>query len=49
MISEEIRRKRERLKVLECLRRAGGATLVIGDDGVTQVTVFRNTERFARD
>lgn len=46
MTSEEIDRKRMRLKVLERLRRAGGATLVVGDDGATQITVFRNTKRF---
>ena len=46
MNCEEIDRKRMRLKVLERLRRAGGATLAIGDDGSTQITVFRNTERF---
>ena len=49
MTSEEIRRKRARLKILERLRRAGGATLVVGDDGTTQITVFRNTKRFRRD
>ena len=43
MNCEEIDRKRMRLKVLERLRRAGGATLAIGDDGATQITVFRNT------
>jgi hypothetical protein len=48
MLSEEITRKRERLKILERLRRAGGATLVIGNDGTTQITVFRNTKRFRR-
>lgn len=48
MLSEEIARKRERLKILERLRQAGGATLVIGDDGATQITVFRNTKRFRR-
>ena len=48
MISEEIKRKRERLKTLERLRRAGGATLVVGDNGATQITVFRNTKRFRR-
>jgi hypothetical protein len=46
MNCEEIDRKRMRLKVLERLRRAGGATLAIGDDGATQITVFRNTKRF---
>lgn len=46
MNSEEIDRKRMRLKVLERLRRTGGATLTIGDDGATQITVFRNTKRF---
>lgn len=48
MLSEEIARKRKRLKILERLRRAGGATLVIGNDGATQITVFRNTKRFRR-
>jgi len=46
MNCEEIDRKRMRLKVLERLRRAGGATLAIGDDGATQITVLRNTKRF---
>lgn len=46
MTREEIDRKRMRLEVLERLRRAGGATLAIGDDGATQITVFRNTRRF---
>lgn len=48
MLSEEIAHKRERLKILERLRRSGGATLVIGNDGATQITVFRNTKRFRR-
>lgn len=46
MVSTEIKRKRERLAILERLRRSGGATLVMGDDGSTQVTVFRNTRKF---
>ncbi len=46
MNCEEIDRKRMRLKILERLRRAGGAKLAIGDDGATQITVFRNTKRF---
>lgn len=48
MIFEEIKRKRTKLKLLERLRRSGGATLVIGDDGATQITVFRNSKRFRR-
>lgn len=48
MIFEEIDRKRAKLKLLERLRRSGGATLVIGDDGTTQITVFRNNKRFRR-
>lgn len=48
MISEAIKWKRMRLKVLEHLRRSGGATLVVGDDGSSQITVFRNTKRFRR-
>ena len=48
MIAEEIKIKRARLKILERLRHAGGATLVIGDDGATMITVFRNTKRFRR-
>lgn len=48
MIFEEITRKRVKLKLLERLRRSGGATLVIGDDGATQITVFRNSKRFRR-
>ncbi len=48
MIFEEITRKRAKLKLLERLRRSGGATLVIGDDGATQITVFRNSKRFRR-
>ena len=46
MSDEEISRKRIQLKVLERLRRAGGATLVLGDDAATQITVFRHTKRF---
>lgn len=46
MFDEEISRKRRQLQVLERLRRAGGATLVLGDDAATQITVFRNTKRF---
>ena len=46
MFDEEISRKRRQLKVMESLRRAGGATLVLGDDAATQITVFRNTKRF---
>lgn len=46
MVNEEIKRKRARLKILERLRRSGGVTLVVGDDGATQITVFRNTKRF---
>jgi len=49
MISEEIKWKRMKLKVLERLRRSGGATLVVGDDGSSQITVFRNTKRFRRN
>lgn len=49
MIGMELKVKRDRLMILERLRRSGGATLVIGDDGATQVTVFRNTRRFRHD
>lgn len=44
MSDEEISRKRIQLKVLERLRRAGGATLVLCD--AAEITVFRNTKRF---
>ena len=46
MLREEIKWKRMRLKALERLRRSGGATLVVGDDGSSQITVFRNTKTF---
>ena len=48
MVRDEIKWKRARLKLLERLRRAGGATLVIGDNGATEITVFRNSRRFYR-
>lgn len=46
---EAIIQKKAMLKRLERLRRSGGATLVIGDDGTRQITVFRNTKRFSHD
>lgn len=46
---EEISKKKSKLKILERLRRSGGATLVIGNDGATQITVFHNTKRFHHD
>jgi len=48
MIGEEIKRKRAEWKMLERLYRRGGATLVIGDDGTSQITIFYNTKRFCR-
>jgi len=46
MANAEIKQKRAELKALDRLYRRGGATLVIGDDGACQITVFYNTKRF---
>ena len=45
MICEDLKRKRTELKMLERLRRRGGATLVVGEPGSVLITVFYNTKR----
>ena len=48
-MDDKISRIRAKLKALERLRQAGGATLVIGEDGKTEITVFRNTKGIRRE
>ena len=48
-MGDKILETRAKLKVLERLRQAGGATLVVGDDGKIEITVFRNTKGIRHD